>query len=496
MKKITICFCSLLVILFSGCEDELEQTPISAMGSNNFYNNEGDFEKAVVGIYNQLFPVPERYFNLSEIRSDNIYAATVEGVREFEPINNFSRSLAPNPIIEEAWNNNFNGIMRANTVLDRLNESAVPDEDVRNRFEGEAKFLRALYYFDLVRWYGKVPLYDRFVTPEEALEVPRSPVVDVYDLILSDLNDAINTLPDSPSQTGRATSWAAKALKARVHLTRSGPEYGIDGPGLGVNEYQEALDLLNDVINNGPFGWVEDYARIFDYQNENNPDIVFDVQFIGGGLGLGSYYPGYMAPNPYFTAVGIPFPAGLGVKQVSEDLLASYPENDIRPEVAIQEGFTDVNDNFDPRPFFRKFLDEEEAGQDRFDWGINFPIIRYTDVLMMKAEAILQGASGSQGEVDEIVNAVRERAGVDPVSNVTLEMLMEERRREFAAEGLRWHDLVRSGLVLETMNEWLPEEDERNVMADQMIPEWIIYPIPFNQLSVKNDLYEQNEGYD
>lgn len=483
-------------LFVTSCEDELEQAPISEIGSNNYYENETHFINAVSGIYNQLTPIPERYFNLSEIRSDNFYATTEEGVREYEPINNFARSLAPNPLIAEAWNNNFNGIMRANAVLDRIGEEAVPDEARRNSLEGEARFLRALYYFDLVRWYGEIPVFETFVSPEEALEVPRSPVEDVYILILSDLDEAISLLPDQAMEVGRATSWAAKALKGRVHLTRSGPTYGITGPGLGVNEYDQALTLFNDVINNGPYGWIDDYPSIFSYSNENNSDIIFDVQFVSSGQGIGSYYPGYMTPSNYFTAVGIPFAGGLAIKEASEDLLESYPENDVRREFNFQYGFTDQNDNFDPRVFIRKFLDEEEAGLDRFDWGINFPLIRYTDVLMMKAEAILQGAAGSQQDALDIVNDVRDRAGLGSVSDVDLEFLMEERRREFVGEGLRWHDLVRSGLVLDVMNEWLPTEDYRNIMADQMIPEWIIYPIPFDQLTVKQDLYEQNEGYD
>ncbi len=495
MKRISIYLYTAIALIFFSCEDDLEQAPISEIGSNSFYQSESDFQNAVNGIYNQLMPKAELYFDLSEIRSDNMYATTEVGVRDHEPINNFARSIAPNSLIANSWNNNFNGIMRANTVLDQLSEDVVPDASVRDNLEGQAKFLRALYYFDLIRWYGAVPLFETFVSPEEALEIPRSNPEEVYSLVISDLDDAINLLPGTPEETGRASSWAAMALKAKVHLTRSGPDYGIEGPGLGVNEYDEALTLLNEVINNGPYAWVDDYAEIFSYNNENNPDIVFDVQFIGDGLGVGSYYPGYMAPSNYFTAVGIPFPGGLEVKEVSDDLLESYGEGDVRREFSIQEGYTDLNDNFDPRPFYRKFLDEDEAGQDRFDWAINYPLIRYTDVLMMKAEAILQGASGSQDEVDEIVNDVRERAGLGSVSGVDLEMLMEERRREFAGEGLRWHDLVRSGMVIETMNAWLPTEDDRNVMAEEMEANWIIYPIPFDQLTVREGLYEQNDGY-
>ena len=497
MRKISILIFSFLALSMVACEDQLDQAPISELGSNNFYRNESDFIQAINGTYAALRFYPDRQFYLSEVRSDNTYATSEMGVREHEPINNFEPTIEVNPYVEAAWNANFNGIMRANTVLNRLNESVVPDQAMRERLEGEAKFLRALYYFNLVRWFGRLPLYDDVVSPEEALEIPRSPVPDVYDLIMSDLEDAIELLPPSynAGNQGRATSWAAKALLAKVHLTRSGPTYGIEGPGLGVDEYSEALTLLNDIIDNGPFDWVENYARIFAFDNENNPDIVFDIQYTSGGLGTGALYPGLMIPEAYGRTVLPWAPGGIEVIPISDDLMESYSEDDVREEVAILEGFDAGGGNLDTRPFYVKFLDVDKAGVDRFDWPINFPIIRYTDVLLMKAEAILQGAPGTQDEVVDIVNRVRERAGIDPVSNVDLPMLIEERRREFAAEGLRWHDLVRSGLVIEEMNEWLPEADVLNKMPETLNPNFIIYPVPFTQLIVKEGLYEQNPGY-
>lgn len=499
MKKITLFICSLLMVGLVSCEEELDQAPLSDASAANFYRNAADFEQAVNGVYAQLHPFPDRYYDLSETRSDNVYGSSSTGVRPWDPVNDFANTLENNPLIAEAWNNNFNGIMRANTVLDKLNASVVPDETQRNRFEGEARFLRALYYLDLVRWFGKLPLYQKVVSPAEALNIPRSPVEDVYALIMSDLTTAIEKLPASygAANKGRATSSAAKALLARVYLTRSGPTYGIEGPGLGVSEYSQALTLLNDVINNGPHAWVNDYARIFAYSNENNPDIVFDVQFQSGGLGLGSTLPGYMGPPSYFNSLtGIPLPqSGVEMREISDDLLNAYAPEDVRKGVTIQHGFTDVNGFEETRAFYRKFLDESNPGLDRFDWPINFPLIRYTDVLLMKAEAILKGASGTQQEVDDIVNMVRARAGLEPVSGVTLDMLLEERRLEFAGEGLRWHDLVRFGKAIDKMNAWLPQEDELNRMPESIDPYNIIYPIPFTQLTVKEGLYQQNPGY-
>jgi hypothetical protein len=497
MRKISLLIYPLLLLCLLACEDQLDQAPVSEMGSNNFYRNEKDFQQAVNGIYAQLRHYPDHQYFLSEIRSDNIYGATEQGVRDHEPINNFDNTIQVNPFLVSAWNDHFNGIMRANTVLDKLSPEVVHDDELRARFEGESKFLRAFYYFELVRWFGQVPLYDRFITPEEALEVPRSPVADVYELIVSDLEDAIALLPQNydAAHSGRATAWAAKGLLARVHLTRSGPDYGVEGPGLGVNAYAEAVTLLDDIINNGPFSWVEDYASIFDYNNENNPDIIFDIQYQSGGLGVGALYPGLMVPEAYFRAIGMPFPpGGFEVNPISDDYMNSFEEADVRRAVTIQEGYTDENGFVDPRPFYKKFLDLNKHGIDRFDWPINFPLIRYTDVLLMKAEAILQGGPGSQADVDNIVNKVRERAGIDPVSNVTLQMLMEERRREFGAEGLRWHDLVRSGLIINQINDWIPEADIHSRM-NSMVPEYVIYPIPFTQLLIKEGLYQQNKGY-
>lgn len=503
MKKISLILCSALLLGLGACEDDLDQAPISEASAANFFRNTEDFQLAVNGVYNTLGGYPVRALNLSEVRSDNIYAPGVSGVRDWNPVNNFEKTLATNPLIADAWNANYNGILRANTVLDKINETAVPDAETRNRFIGEAKFLRAFFYFDLVRLFGRVPLFDRVVTPTEALEIPRSSVEDVYALIMSDLEDAITKLPGSynASNKGRATAHAARGLLALVHLTRSGPEIHPDGPTLGVNEYDKALSLLNEVINSGQYGWVNNYASIFSYTNENNPDIVFDVQAIGGNagdVGVGSILPSEMYEELYARAVGIPFPGGIpidGPKTPSTDLINSYPADDVRDDFSILPSYNDPSGALVNRAQFVKFLDLSQAGVDRFNWSINFPVLRYTDILLLKAEAILRGASGgSQSEVDAIVNDVRARAGLDPVSNVDLDMLLEERRREFAAEGLRWHDLVRTGKVIEVMNAWDAVEDASNKI-NTVTANDIIYPIPQTQLDVKKGLYEQNPGY-
>lgn len=501
MKKIYLIFIS-LVLVFSACEDELDLAPISEPSAANFYNDTEDFELAINGVYHALGDYPSNHLYLSEVRSDNIYAPGT-GVRDWNPINNFERTLQTNPMMADAWDTNFRGIYLANMVLDNINEEVVPESDIRSRITGEAKFLRALFYFDLVRFFGKVPVYEHAYTPTEALEISRSPVVDVYNLITTDLQDAISNLPGSyaASLTGKATSHAAKALLAKVYLAMSGPTYGIEGPGLGEDHYSEALTLLNEVIASGQYGWVNDYASIFSYNNENNPDIVFDIQFINDGAtedrGIGTILPTLMYLESY-ARINLPFAGGVsndgaGGIDPSEDLLDSFEEDDVRDDFAILMNFIDENGNPVNHPQYVKFLSLNHIPADRFNWGINFPVIRYTDVLMMKAEALLQ-TGGSQADVDEIVNDVRARAGLDPVSNVDMDVLLEERRKEFMGEGSRWHDLIRTGRAIDVMNDFAAQYDDADKMNTVEAND-LIYAIHQDQLEVKDGLYEQNPGY-
>lgn len=486
----------LLALVAYSCSEDLDQTPISEQGSNNFYRNAEDFESAVNGIYSTLQSYPIYQFYLSETRSDNLYAVSPTGVRAYDPINAFDRSLATNAIVADNWNTDFTGIFRANTVLDQLNQELVPDAATFERLMGEAKFLRAFFYFDLVRTYGKVPVFDRVYTPEETLEIPRAPVEEVYDLILADLTEAVTLLPDaySSDQEGKVTSWAAKAILGQVYLTRSGPTYGIEGPGLDAGEYDLALSQFNDIINNGPFDFVDDYAAIFDYNNEHNAEIIFNIEYLSGGLGVGAEYPSLPVPDGYLRVNAVGFSNGETAKQVSTDLINSYESNDLRDDLDIQNGYSDQNGNFNPVPFYVKYLNLERAGQDRFDWGLNYPVVRYTDILTMKAEAILMGANGTQAEVDAIVNQIRDRAGLSAVAGADIEVLLEVKRHEFAGESRRWYDLVRTGDVVNTINSWIDTEDVQNRMMT-MEANQIIFPVPSSQITVKEGLYQQNEGY-
>lgn len=498
MKNIFLYFI-FAVMLFNSCSDELNQLPISSATTVTFYKSSNDFTQGVNAIYADLRAYPDRQLNLSETRSDNLYAVSDGGVRDWEGINSFHKTISSNVYISEAWLTNYNGIYRANVVLDQLakNGAVITDVTLRNRLEAEAKYLRAYFYFDLVRWFGNVPIIDHPVSVSEAVDIPRSPTTDVYKLIISDLQFASDNLTEvnAAADKGRATKYAAKGMLALVYMTRSGPTYNIEGPGLGLNEWGQALTLLNSIIDSKKYSFLSSYSGIFSFANENNTEVIFDIQYITGSSPvLGATFPWVLVPDAYFQSQGKAIQGGLTIRPTSDVLISSFETGDLRKTFSIQTGYV-YNGVSEPRSFFKKYVDLTKVPTNRVDWPINFIALRYTDILMLKAECILKGASGTQAEVDAIVNQVRARAGLTTtVSNVTLAQLMAERQKEFMAEGSRWHDLVRSGLVTTVIPAWITAVDvQKQIQPFQT--NFIIYPIPQSEIDVKVGLYTQNAGY-
>ena len=207
MKKIFY-FILFAAALFSSCSKELDLQPISSATTETFYKSTNDFISGVNAVYNDLKAYPDRLLNLSETRSDNLYAVSDGGVRDWEGINSFHKTIAANPYVSEAWLSDFNGIYRANVLLDKLTTggSVITDATLRKRLEAETKFLRAFYYFDLVRTFGKVPVITTPISVADALTIPRSPVADVYTQIISDFEKADSLLPPSEAPTDKSGS--------------------------------------------------------------------------------------------------------------------------------------------------------------------------------------------------------------------------------------------------------------------------------------------------
>ncbi|GAB3582928.1 RagB/SusD family nutrient uptake outer membrane protein [Hymenobacter daeguensis] len=519
MKKIFLSLslaCALVTL--GGCEKDLDQTPISNGSVPDFYKTAADFDQAMSSVYSSLRGFPDREVILSELRSDNMFAVSSIGSRDWDPVNNFSAALLTiNPYVADAWASDYSTIFRANTMLDQLAQNGAVTGSLRTRYEGETKFLRAFAYLDLVRKFGKVPVIDKPLIPQEVAKISRSEVAAVYALIESDLRTAIASLPTAYTSNGvgstlgvgRVTAGAAKGLLALMYLTKSGPTYGINGPGLASNEYDKANVLLDEIISatgTARYATQASYANIFSPTNENNSEVIFDFQYISNGLGtLGSSFMNVVVPDTYYTGtvangnLGLTFSAGsVEIKPVSNDLNnVSYALTDTRRAVNIQQGYTNAGTT-DTRPFFKKYVNVAGKGTSRTDWATNYIVMRYADILMMKAECEVRGIGGTPASAAARLTPLRTRAGLPALTTLTLETLMEERRREFAGENLRWNDLMRSGLALTVMNAWAVREDAappNNKIVRPITANLLLLPVPQVELSSAPGLYDQNPGY-
>jgi hypothetical protein len=504
MKKLLSIIGLFILFCSTSCNKDLTIAPLSIGTTETFYLTHEDFIQGMNAVYNSLRTYPDRLINLSETRSDNLYAASVLGVQPYDAIRSFRRNATSNVYIEAAWNDNFNAIFRANNFLEQvdLKGGVINSDAIRERLKAEARFLRAFFYFDMVRYYGKVPLVTKPVTANEAVTIPRSPVDDVYKQIIADLEFAALTLPPSytGNDVGRATRYAAQGLLAMVYMARSGPTYSIEGPGLNTNEWTQALGLLNQVISSNAFTFNPNYTNVFSYANQNpsvNKEAVFSVMHVSGlNPILGASFVSLTVPDAYFTSVLLK-PAQLGGagRPCPRDLESSYEATDIRPKFNFIPYYTQLGIP-GVRPYLRKYMDSTKVPVNIRDWGINFMAIRYTDLLLLKAECILKGATGgTQAEVNAIVNQVRVRAGVPALTtDVTIEQLYAERRRELVGEGSRWFDLQRSGTLITTMNSWIAANDDLK-QIEPVVADLILYPVPQSQLDAQPGLYSQNPGY-
>lgn len=512
MKSIKIgLLLSTLVFVFSACFKDLDQDPLSTVTTDTYFATARDFQMALNGVYGvtlrgatkgNSYGYPDRLMNLSETRSDNLYAIT-DGARDWEGVNDFQSSISNNTYVSEAWVNDYNGIAKANLLLEKLTEKGkkiLLHDSLVTQYTAEARFLRAFCYFDLVRWYGQVPIIDKSLSAEQGADYPREPVSAVYDFILKDLAFAAKNLPATYPETdlGRITKWAAKGITAEVYMAMSGPTYGIKGPGLGKNEWSKAYQLLDEIVDKGGFALASDYETIF--KQEHNSEVIFNVEYASGDNATGASFVWILTPDGYFKSIGFSAQGSNYQRPMSVSFRAKFSAEDKRAAFGIRDSYVD-NTSSNPvtytYPFYIKWVDPARYGTGRTDWGVNFPVLRYTDVLMLRAECTLHGGGGTQQEVNDIIEKVRTRAGdKTPVGQITLDQLFAERRKEFFEEGTRWFDLQRSGKLVEKMEAFRLAEDATNKRVEKITSDDVIYPVPRSEMVKHPGLYKQNPGYD
>ena len=481
----------MVVLFFASCkEDLLDISPAANNTSNDFYQSEAQFNQAVLSIYNSLRTMPTNNWLMSEVRADNGLESFVNVQRDVNDIGNFL-AASQTGAIQTTWSTLYTQIYRANILLEKIQPFKFTKV---GQFKGEAQFLRAMAYFDLVRYFGDVPMTTKVLTIEESKVINREPFANVYNLIVEDLKFAAANLPETyvVADKGRVTKWAAKALLGRVYLTMAGyPLKQADKMALAKTEF---ADVIAQETKYFPMATV--YADMFKAVNDNKFNI-FEVQYVSGGLGLGNLAPFDMAFQ--FPSQWSAFqPSGYDAV-VSPMLMAFWPNLDKRKFASVDTGYTDTKTGAkSTRSQFTKFLEKGTTlPVDRFDHPNNFPLIRFEDVLLSYAEILNEEAAAPPVQALTILNRIRTRAGIanaTPATKEAFRLAMEQERQwEFCGEGLRWHDLVRTERALPVMNKF---------MTDNAVPikrildnHDLLFPIPLKELLINPGFWKQNAGY-
>ena len=451
MKKILI-LVSLIGLTQAGCQDDfLTIVPETSLSSAIFFTSEADFQQAVNGAYVPLRSIVDNEaWLLGEMHSDNTYYArnTLFGATEQqEDIADFAipsdGGITTNVHVRNQYQLDYQIIARTNQVLDGI-DAIEFDEASKKNLRGQALFLRGYAYFELVRYFGSVPLHLTPVTAREDAALPLAPAEDIYAQIIQDVTEAASLLPPkSEQEPGRATSGAANTLLGNVYIVRE--------------QWAEAETVLQEVVSSNEYALMPDYADAFSTNtaNKNNIESVFEVQFKEGADGLNgdflySFMPRPIAPEELVTVTGTSNPQplnGEGNNIPTPDIIAAYEEGDLREAASIDYIFIEGSFWADKTyPYIKKFAETHSLHANH---GMNWPIYRYSEVLLLLAEA--QNELGKSAEATTYLNQVRARAGLGEAAGDPGEAIFQERRVELAFENKRWFDLVRTGRAIETI---------------------------------------------
>jgi hypothetical protein len=450
MKK-TIMLTWLAVFSLTSCKDDfLTIVPETELSSAIFFKTEADFQQAVNAAYAPLRTiVNDRAWLLGEMHSDNTYYARnplFGATEQQEDIADFAvptaNGVTANVHVLNLYRQDYLIIARVNQIMSGIDKVEF-DAEKKNNIKGQALFLRAYAYFELIRYFEKIPLHLTPVPNRQEAALPLATREEVFAQIVKDAQEAIQLLPPkSKQEAGRVTSGAAKTLLANVYIEQK--------------KWAEAETLLKDVVNSNEYALMPTYADAFtdNAGNKNNAESVFEVQFLEGAAGLNGNFMYQFMPRPIspteivtIMATSNPQPLdGEGNNIPTPDIIAAYEEGDQRKDASIGyitlAGSARINKVY---PYIKKFAKPHSQHNNH---GMNWPIYRYSEVLLFLAEALNE--QGKSGEAAQYLNQVRKRAGLDDSKESDLrEAIFKERRVELAFENKRWFDLVRTGRAIE-----------------------------------------------
>lgn len=470
--RVTLWGMGIFLLLLHGCKkDFLNLTPVSNANADNFYKTKEDFEVAENAAYATLYTIfaPEDAASYTEMMSDNATMYSVAGnqadkwaIRDYQVQPN-------NTMIYQYWQDYYKAFYNINIVLSKIQNAGL-DEPFTARVQAEMRFLRGLYYYQMVQLFGGVPLVTTPLSVAESYQVLRSTVAETYQLIVEDLSFAVANLPAAKevAMVGRASKGAAQMLLGEVYLS------------LGKKDL--ATVQLMAVYDSHTYRLLDHYSDLFGPDKKNTAESIFEVQYLGGSAS---------APySPYWTAYapvnnGVITKYGGGINQVTDDFYQAFEPGDPRRSVSIEDGYRDAKGNFISIKFPGKWMDPTAAVDGGNEMSNNnFVVLRYADLLLLLSEAT--------GKPDYL-NEVRARAGMPLYGTSgypsdkypTLALAVEhERRVELGLEFHRWFDLKRTGRALEVLTK----------KGKKLTAEKLLFPIP-EYVITQNSAITQNPGY-
>jgi len=478
MKKLIFTIILAQVLMISCKKEFIELAPISSVSVNALYKTDKDYQDALIGCYTALRVQYNSMWMFGDVRSDDSWKEVSRNQSSYY-IDVFTLD-ANDVLLRNTWNNYYNVIARANNILAKIENTDPALVTLKTQHIAEAKFLRALAYFDLVRIFGDVPKIITPINVADGYKTGRTSVVTIYnDVIIKDLLDAENGLAVkyTGSGIGKATKGAAQSLLGLVYLT--------------IKDFVKAESKLQEVTTLG-YVLLPNYNDLFDYtKDEHHSEYIFDIEYHEGLGGLGSNFTNAFAPlsAPYASYYKI---AGGGGEENNPEmaLYNAFTATDKRRDITVNAtgGFVDGTGTFvkflQAATTTRKYLVQVLVSGDS---KANWKVLRYADVLLMYAEALNE--NGKTNEALTQLNKVRVRAGVPIYSGLTQadarDKIYLERRLELGMEGHRWFDLVRTGRAL-------------SILAPKgMMAHMNIFPVPLGQIQVMNnsEIFPQNPGY-
>ncbi|MBN2745823.1 MAG: RagB/SusD family nutrient uptake outer membrane protein [Bacteroidales bacterium] len=485
MIKINSLTAFILLIISSliiSCEKQLDVEPNDRMTEIDFLNNPENAESLINGIYNKQLDWNMYSFSwigVTSITSDDAdKGSTINDTGTDKKKLDELKWEASDISFQDIWKSRYDGIYRANVAIHYLEQLSL-DESTKNRLLGEAKFLRALFYFDLVRCFGGVPIVTSMIDINDNQTINsvifvRKSQQETYQQIEADLLDAIQKLPlkseYASTDLGRATKGAAQGLLAKAYLYQQ--------------KWSNAAFMAGEVINSNQYQLMADVSHVWREIGENGSESLYEVQAtLTKGI---QSYTDVQGPR------GTP-DLGWGFNTPSLSLVNSFDTNDLRLKAAVMfvpstlwDGYQTSTSWTNPRYNYKAYQSSiaESWNGNKSETAKNLRILKFSDIILIKAESELQ--LGNQSEALGLINSLRFRAGLPDRNSITLQDIYNERRWEMAMEHDRWFDLVRTGQAKTAM-----AADGKTFIEGKHE----LFPIPSEQIIASGGLLTQNFGY-